>query len=309
MQDELISAKADAAKAQWEQEHERMYEKNRNTILFTILSKPLTEDDRRQVVRMLKETGASGDGEEDGEQGGRRGGHIGAGGEDDYTDGSSYSYTGSSAEHMGSDEEEGAVQWVAGVDGGVGGSGIKKQTSEYFLVSPSPIAGERFDGNTDACMSNGTEAEAYQSGAKSAAAHRSGISSNLYQSPGVPFANTAQTSSSEQGIYDVRGDVDTESPVHSAGDNGIAADDADADGADAGSGGGGATEGAVYVHGAMTSSIPPPLNFDAADASEEVRLPIEEGRHVDPSSGGVGGATGLEVFEKTMLLNLSSSNL
>eukprot|EP00039_Didymoeca_costata_P031874 m.36302 g.36302 ORF g.36302 m.36302 type:complete len:551 (+) comp9080_c0_seq2:285-1937(+) len=52
----LVIAKAQAAKAQWRREHERLYTKNRNRILLRILQRPLSTADRLKVIRMLEET-------------------------------------------------------------------------------------------------------------------------------------------------------------------------------------------------------------------------------------------------------------
>ena len=78
MHDELVVSKAAAAKAMWEKEHERLYQKSRNRILFNILSGPLSAVDREQVVQILMETegtpdAAEGSDESGGSSGGDRG--------------------------------------------------------------------------------------------------------------------------------------------------------------------------------------------------------------------------------------------
>lgn len=56
MQEALIEAKADAAKSKWQEEHARLYTKNRNRIIFKILQRPLSVEDRERVAMILRET-------------------------------------------------------------------------------------------------------------------------------------------------------------------------------------------------------------------------------------------------------------
>jgi len=96
MHDELVMAKAAAAKAMWEREHERLYQKSRNRILFNILSGPLSVADREQVVEILMETeGSSSDDDDD--QDGANGANGANGGGDGSVDGATAGSVGNSS--------------------------------------------------------------------------------------------------------------------------------------------------------------------------------------------------------------------
>lgn len=56
LQDELVNTKIAVAKMTWQQEHERVYRKQRNKLIYRILKRPLSVQDREQVIGMLRAT-------------------------------------------------------------------------------------------------------------------------------------------------------------------------------------------------------------------------------------------------------------
>jgi hypothetical protein len=267
LSDQLISAKAEAAKAEWENEHQRLYEKNRNRILFTILSGPLTENDRKQVVQMLQET----DGDEPGDDGGAGGDFMkvsagGAASDMSFTDGSSYSYSGSSADYLDTDEElEGATRTFDE------GSALQRKKSEYFLVSALKVAGEG---------SEGGEGEQQRERAVTTEGNydMSGEIPNFLSGKQVdePVTKSAgQAEAADMGAAAVICDTSASSAALSSSQHGISP--------------------TVYAsHVASTT--------DAAAA-----VPVSSAAEVDTvAATGTESTAGLEVFERTMLLNLSN---
>ena len=57
LQDELVDAKIAIAKFTWQQEHERLYRKQRNKLIYKILKRPLSVEERQGVIDMLRATG------------------------------------------------------------------------------------------------------------------------------------------------------------------------------------------------------------------------------------------------------------
>jgi len=63
LQDELVNAKITIGKITWQREHERVYRQERNKLIYRILKRAISVQDREQVIEMLRAT------EEDSTQG------------------------------------------------------------------------------------------------------------------------------------------------------------------------------------------------------------------------------------------------